>query len=229
MAVNKEELFKDFLAQKQKKSEERQQEIVKDNVSSKRKNNKKNRFKSNKSTVQNINETIEKKEEAQNIEESAVIENIKNIQDEKFLQFKDLFLSNQIVKDFMVSLNLYRERGFHMFDDNEYFIKAKYEHPNCRVVIVEPSLSDLTVGKSGHVYIVKPMYKKEYTTFQKLFGDRATHHEEFITYSLLQCTLYPENITENDIEKMGAGTIITLYNTISNLSDFNKNFTVVEV
>lgn len=219
MSINKEELFKDFLEKKQKKSEERQNKI--DNtIAIKNKKNKKNRFNKNKQQTT---------EQQQKVDTEAVQINNDPYQQKDFLEFKEAFLKNQVVKDFMTSLDLYRSRGFHIFDDNNFFIKAKMDHPNCRAIIVEPSLSDISVGKGGNVYIVKPMYKKEYTTFQKLFGDRATHHEEFITYSILQSVLYPENITESDIEKMGAGTIITLYNTISNLSDFNKNFTVVEV
>lgn len=225
MDINKEDLFKDFLANKQKKMEERKEKLESIEqtkqpekqekiVPVKNKKNKKNR---------NRKPVVETKKEIVPVEKGDIYSS------EKFLKFKELFMSNQIVKDFMTSLDLYRERGFNIFDNNDYFIKAKMEHPNCRAVIVEPSLADITVGKAGNVYIVKPMYQKEYFAFQKLFGDRASHNEEFITYSILQCVLYPENLTEQDIEKIGAGTIITLYNTISNLSDFNKNFTVVEV
>lgn len=217
MAVNKEDLFKDFLANKQKKSEERQNKVEtsKKTIDVKKKKKQKNK--------------PVKMEQQKSFDIELVKKNDDPYQQEEFLMFKEEFMKNQVVKDFMTSLDLYRERKFNMFDNNDFFIKAKMEHPNCRAIIVEPSLSDISVGKGGNVYIVKPMYKKEYTTFQKLFGDRASHHEEFITYSILQSVLYPENITESDIEKMGAGTIITLYNTISNLSDFNKNFTVVEV
>lgn len=220
MAINKEELFKDFLANKQKKSEERQKEVNKNEKVVPIKKNKKRKTKYNKPP---------KMEQQKLFEVEEVKKENNPYETEKFLKFKEMFTDNQIVKDFMTSLDLYRERGFNMFDTNDYFIKAKMEHPNCRAIIVEPSLADITVGKGGNVYIVKPMYKTEYTNFQKVIGDRTTHNEEFITYSLLQCTLYPENMTESDIEKIGAGTIITLYNTISNLSDFNKNFTVVEV
>lgn len=221
MAVNKEDLFKDFLANKQKKSEERQKEIKDEET-------KKQDIKET-SNTKNRRNKFKKQSKVVPVESES--KDIKNdpYQEESFLKFKEMFMSNQIVKDFMTSLDLYRERGFNMFENNDYFIKTKMDHPNCRAIIVEPSLSDIAVGKGGNVYIVKPMYKKEYTNFQKIVGDRSTHNEEFITYALLQCVLYPFNISESDIEKIGAGTIITLYNTISNLSDFNKNFTVVEV
>lgn len=220
MSINKEDLFKDFLAKKQQKSEERQ------NVMNKEKKYEEANKTINSDNANNNKKNVRNKKRNNN---KNIKPNISNDILDEYSKFKNEFLSNQVVKDFMTSLDLYRERGFNMFDDNETFIKAKYEHPNCRAVIVEPSLADITVGKGGNVYIVKPMYQKEYMNFQKIIGDRATHNEEFITYSLMQCTLYPENLTESDIEKIGAGTIITLYNTISNLSDFNKSFTVVEV
>lgn len=219
MSINKEELFKDFLEKKQKQVEERQSKL--ENITpAKNKNNKKNKHNKNKQPVM---------EQQKLFDIEPVKKNNDPYQQEEFLVFKEEFMKNQIVKDFMTSLDMYRERGFNMFESNDFFIKAKMEHPDCRAIIVEPSIADISVGKGGSVYIVKPMYKKEYTTFQKVVGDRASHNEEFITFALLECILYPERITEPDIEKMGAGTIITLYNTISNLSDFNKNFTVVEV
>lgn len=202
--MDKNAIFNEF---KKKKEEEKKAEIVQLPKNTKYQNKKK----------KNKNGKIEKNK----LKVKALYIN------DSFEKWKENFLSNETNKDFIELIGFYKKNNFEIFTDEE-FLKIKYEHPLTKVIILDPSFSELNVGKGGTTYLIKPLYTDEYNYFIKNIGTRDEKPEEFLKYCLEKSVLYPEFNNER-YDKLGAGTILALYKYILEISDFTKTIRVLEV
>lgn len=144
-----------------------------------------------------------------------------------FEKWKEEFLSDETNKDFMNLLQFYRDKNFNVFSDDE-FLKNKYEHPQMKTVVLDPTLLEINAGKGGNCYLIKPLYADEYNYFLKNIGTREEKPEEFMKYSVKTGVLYPE-FSDTMLEKTSAGTILSLYNYILQFSDLTKTIKILEV
>lgn len=149
-----------------------------------------------------------------------------NIETE-FEKFKKEFLQKKSIKELADYLDFYREEDPTVFDIDT-IAKYKFEHPEIKIVSIEPNEMQEEHGILAKFWIVKPLYRKEYTNFTKLFGHREQFPDEFIDYTVRNCTLFPE-LSENEFTKLPSGTVITLHHTIMSISDLNKKFKIIEV
>lgn len=144
-----------------------------------------------------------------------------------FDKWKEEFLSDETNKEFMNLLQFYRDKSFTVFTDDD-FLKNKYEHPNMRTVVLDPTLLEINAGKGGTCYLIKPIYTDEYNYFLKNIGTRDQKPEEFMKYAIKVGVLYPK-FTDEMLDKTGAGTILALYNYILQFSDLTKTIKILEV
>lgn len=124
-------------------------------------------------------------------------------------------------------LKFYREKNFSVFEDDVFF-KNKYEHPQMKTVVLDPTLMEINAGKGGTCYLIKPIYTDEYNYFLKNIGTRDKNPEEFMKYAIKVGVLYPK-FTDIELDKTGAGTILALYNYILQFSDLTKTIKILEV
>lgn len=144
-----------------------------------------------------------------------------------FELWKENFLKEQINQEFLSTLEFYRKRNFNLFSNDEYF-EIKYNNPKARCVIVDPTNTDLNIGKGGDFYLIKGLTIFEYEKFIKEIGARDEHPEEFLRYTLENAVLYP-SFKDIDLKEIGAGTIMTLYKNILDYSDLTKTVRIFEV
>lgn len=192
---------------KENEIKEEQKEIIKvpENIINK------HRYKKNK-----------KKNRNKNKQENQIVE-VPNA----FEKWKENFLSDETNKDFMNLLQFYRDKNFSVFDD-EVFLKNKYEHPQMKTVVLDPTLLEINAGKGGTCYLIKPLYADEYNYFLKNIGTRDKNPEEFMKYAVKTGVLFPK-FTDEMLDKTGAGTILALYNYILQFSDLTKTIKILEV
>ena len=153
-------------------------------------------------------------------------EEISVIKDD-FEKWKEEFLLDETNRDFMNLLQFYRDKNFNVFSDDE-FLRNKYEHPQMKTVVLDPTLLEINAGKGGNCYLIKPLYADEYNYFLKNIGTREEKPEEFMKYSVKTGVLYPE-FTDAMLDKTSAGTILSLYNYILQFSDLTKTIKILEV
>ena len=146
---------------------------------------------------------------------------------DSFEKWKKDFLSDETNSEFIDLLNFYRDKNFTVFSDEE-FLRNKYEHPDMKVVILDPTLLEVNAGKGGYCYLIKPLYTDEYNYFLKNIGTRDQKPEEFMKYAVKTGVLYPI-FDDKKLEKTGAGTILALYNYILQFSDLTKTIKILEV
>ena len=146
---------------------------------------------------------------------------------DSFEKWKKDFLSDETNKDFMNLLQFYRDKNFTVFSDEE-FLKNKYEHPQMKTVVLDPTLLEINAGKGGNCYLIKPLYTDEYNYFLKHIGTRDEKPEDFMKYAVKTGVLYPK-FNDEQLEKTSAGTILSLYNYILQFSDLTKTIKILEV
>lgn len=144
-----------------------------------------------------------------------------------FEKFKDEFFSKESVKEVIDYIEFYKEEDPTIFD-KETLAKLKFEHPGMKIVMIEPNDIQEELGIQAKFWIVKPLYKNEYTNFTKTFGHREQFPDEFIDYTVKNCVVFPV-LKDNEFEKISSGSVITLHHTIMEISDLNKKFKIIEV
>lgn len=177
-------------------------------------------------------EEIEKTEEAKEVstEETKIINIIDEVdlyKSPEFITFKEKFLQEENVDILMEMFKQNRKNGVELFDD-DFYIYHKMLDKKIRLVIIEPSNDDVMLNKKGQFFLVKPIYSKEYKEFVKKFGSRMTAPEEYEKFAIINGTLFPK-ITEQTFETITAGVVNSLFETIDNLSDFQKTYRVLEI
>lgn len=207
--MDKEAIFNEF-----KKKQEIKNDIVKsenitkeDVVKSVSKNKK--RFKKNRKSTFN----------------KEVTEEIKSL--DKYEIWKENFLKEEVHKEFLELLEYYRNKNFNIID-NEEFLKNKFEHPEAKFVVMDPTPNETRLGKGGMTFLIKPLYTDEYNWFIKNVGTREEKPEEFIKYCIEKSVLFP-NQKEEDLSKVAVGTILVLYRNILDLSNLTKVIRVLDI
>jgi hypothetical protein len=186
------------------------------------KKRKKKKFKNKKN---NINKLPDLKTEDEKIKEE-VVEKFYN--STEFLDFKESLLEDPIKRKFLIEQLPNLRSSSYTTITNDEFIELKMNHPQLKAFVVDPNYDEITLGKSGSCYFIRPIYKEEYQEFLKEVGDYSTHVEEFQLFCLLKCVMFPK-LTEEEIIKMPAGRSLSMYHIIKEMSDLNKKFQIIEV
>ena len=186
------------------------------------KKRKKKKFKNKK---KNINKLPDLKTEDEKIKEE-VVEKFYN--STEFLDFKESLLEDPVKRKFLIEQLPNLRSSSYTTITNDEFIELKMNHPQLKAFVVDPNYDEITLGKSGSCYFIRPIYKEEYQEFLKNVGDYSTHVEEFQLFCLLKCVMFPK-LTEEEIIKMPAGRSLSMYHIIKEMSDLNKKFQIIEV
>lgn len=186
------------------------------------KKRKKKKFKNKKN---NINKLPDLKTEDEKIKEE-VVEKFYN--STEFLDFKESLLEDPIKRKFLIEQLPNLRSSSYTTITNDEFIELKMNHPQLKAFVVDPNYDEITLGKSGSCYFIRPIYKEEYQEFLKEVGDYSTHVEEFQLFCLLKCVMFPK-LAEEEIIKMPAGRSLSMYHIIKEMSDLNKKFQIIEV
>lgn len=186
------------------------------------KKRKKKKFKNKK---KNINKLPDLKTEDEKIKEE-VVEKFYN--STEFLDFKESLLEDPVKRKFLIEQLPNLRSSSYTTITNDEFIELKMNHPQLKAFVVDPNYDEITLGKSGSCYFIRPIYKEEYQEFLKEVGDYSTHVEEFQLFCLLKCVMFPK-LTEEEIIKMPAGRSLSMYHIIKEMSDLNKKFQIIEV
>ncbi|MGL6099082.1 MAG: hypothetical protein ACRCZ9_03420 [Fusobacteriaceae bacterium] len=141
--------------------------------------------------------------------------------------FKLKYIEKEVNKDFLDLLNVANSSNDEAFSEED-FLEAKMENSSARVIVLDPSTDDIALGKGYKWYLVKPLYVTEYMDFVKKFGPRESFPQEFLEYCFKKCLILPK-LTEEKKEEIPSGTILTLYRTMLDISDFNKKYRIIEV
>ena len=188
-------------------------------------NFKKRKKKKFKNKNNNINKLPDLRTENEKIKEE-VVEKFYN--STEFLDFKESLLEDPIKRKFLIEQLPNLRSSSYTTITNDEFIELKMNHPQLKAFVVDPNYDEITLGKSGSCYFIRPIYKEEYQEFLKEVGDYSTHVEEFQLFCLLKCVMFPK-LTEEEIIKMPAGRSLSMYHIIKEMSDLNKKFQIIEV
>lgn len=145
----------------------------------------------------------------------------------EILAFKEKYTEDLKNREFLEFRDKSELLGDEVFSETD-FLETRMKHTTSRVVILEPSIDDLILKKGQKWFLLKSVYTKEYMEFVKEFGPRETKPKEFMEFALKKCVLLPK-FEENEVLSLPAGTLLTLYRTILDISDFNKMYKIVEV
>ena len=185
----------------------------------------KNHFKKKKKKKNNINKTPDLRTDEEKIQDE-VIEKAYN--STEFLDFKEELLNNPDKRKFLIEhLPNLRANGYTKITNDE-FIELKMNNPQLKAFIVDPNYDEITLGKSGTAYFIRPLYKEEYQEFLETVGDYTDNLKEFQEFCLTRCVLNPK-LSVEEIIKMPAGRSLSMYHIIKEMSDLNKKFQIVEV
>lgn len=183
----------------------------------KKKNKNKNKF--NKQPVPDFRNEEEKIQEE-------VIEKLYN--STEFLDFKESILNDPNKRKFLIEqLPSLRSGGYTQLTNDE-FLELKMNHPQLKAFVVDPSYDELSLGKSGTCYFIRPLYKEEYQEFLTTVGDYSSNVKEFQVFCLVTCVMHPK-LEPDEIVKMPAGRSLSMYHIIKEMSDLNKKFQIIEV
>lgn len=139
------------------------------------------------------------------------------------LKFKEEYTSVEKNRKFLEFLSESTEAGDETFSEID-FLRERMKHSNSRVLVLEPSVDDIALKKGYKWYFIRPLYINEYMEFVKDFGPRETKPKEFLNFCISKCLLLPNKKID-----LPSGTMLTIYRTILDISDFNKMYKIVEV
>ncbi|MGL5712365.1 MAG: hypothetical protein ACRCX2_05045 [Paraclostridium sp.] len=145
----------------------------------------------------------------------------------KILKFKEKFTSEEVNRDFLELLEKANTTNDIAYSEMD-FLEARMEHETARVVILDPSVDDIALGIGYKWFLVRPLYVNEYMEFVSEFGPRETKPKEFLEFCFKKCFLLPK-MTDQQKADVPSGTMLTLYRTILDISDFNKKYRIIEV
>lgn len=147
--------------------------------------------------------------------------------DPKVLAFREKYMEDEKNREFLSFRERAKIQGDEVFEEYE-FLETRMKHTASRVLILEPSIDDIALRKGQKWFLIKSVYTDEYMQFVKEFGPRETKPREFMEFALKKCVLLPA-MSEKELLSIPAGTLLTLYRTILDISDFNKMYKIVEV
>ena len=177
-----------------------------------------------------VKEEIEKPKKKKNKKKVDIVpEEYKEVDKIKtdFENFKEDFFKKENIKSIISYIENYKEEDPDMFD-SEILALCKYQHPGMKIVAIEPNEMQEELGVVTKFWIVKPLYRKEYTDFTKNYGHREEFPDEFVDFAIKKCLLHPI-LKDEEFNTLPSGTVITLHHTIMELSDLNKKFKIIEV
>ena len=145
-----------------------------------------------------------------------------------FEKYKKDFLETEPGQDFKLFLEMQKESGSEVFD-LDFFINCKIKYRSLKTIVIDATMDDLALGKNNKFYLLKPLVKSEYGEFMREYGSREMYPDEFITFTLKKCLVFPEDYNEEDIELMPVGTLQAIYTNCIQLSDLNTTFKIIEV
>jgi|GEM_PF-1185234 hypothetical protein len=146
----------------------------------------------------------------------------------EFLDFKESILSDPNKRMFLIEqLPALRSNGYTKITNDE-FLELKMNHPQLKAFVVDPNYDEISLGKSGVCYFIRPLYKEEYQEFLQKVGDYTSNLKEFQLFCLMNCVMHPK-LEEEEIIKMPAGRSLSMYHIIKEMSDLNKKFQILEV
>ncbi|MGL5716483.1 MAG: hypothetical protein ACRCXX_14200 [Cetobacterium sp.] len=147
--------------------------------------------------------------------------------DPKILSFKEKYMEDEKNREFLRFMNAAKIQGDEVFDEMEFF-SVRMNHSASRVLILEPSIDDLALKKGQKWFLIKSINTDEYMQFVREFGPRETKPKEFMEFAIKKCVLLPK-MDEKELLAIPAGTLLTIYRTVLDISDFNKMYKIVEV
>lgn len=206
---------------KEKENETVHEEIQVDEVNKK---TLKNRERRQKKKLQKNGKVLENKDSVK-IETVSPIE--QGVADEKIRLFREKYIEREVNKEFLNLLELANSTNDEAFPEKD-FLEAKIINASSRVVVLDPSTDDLALGKGYKWFLVRPLYVTEYMDFVKKFGPRESKPQEFLEFCFKKCLILPK-MDDKQKEEIPSGTILTLYRTILDISDFNKKYRIIEV
>lgn len=181
--------------------------------------------------VEEPNKSFKKKKNKKRKKEKKVESStpaLNEFESKEFIEFKKSLLENDIAKDFIqVLLPNYIQSGFTDISINKY-VSLKMKHKRLNAFILNPSFEDVSVGKPGEIYFVRPLEMQEYREFLLNVGPKDEHLDEFIDFCLEHCIVYP-TLEKKQVEDLSTGKRMSIHGTIMNISDLNKTFNVIEV
>lgn len=145
----------------------------------------------------------------------------------KLLLFKEKFCEDETSREFLSLLDSANNSNDIAYTEEE-FLEARMEHETARAVILDPSVDDIALGIGYKWFLVRPLYVDEYMEFVRNFGPRETKPKEFLEFCFQKCFLLPK-MTDEQKAEVPSGTMLTLYRTILDISDFNKKYRIIEV
>lgn len=212
---------------------------------------KKNKQKQAEATQQEVSEELDKfeeeldtdeVEEAVEVQDDAKIEEATEVKDEvletempniiysnpKFKEFKAEFLKEEKNKTLITFFDQMREDGAKIFE-NDFFIYQKMIDKHLKVILLEPSVDDIALGKKNRFFLVRPIYPNEYQSFITQFQSKEKYPDEYMKFIIETGVVYPTDIQEPYNLAYTSGEALTLFDTIINISDLNKRYRVIEV
>lgn len=155
---------------------------------------------------------------------------VKEQQTEKteYEKFKIKYKKTGAYKDLKSVIELEKGLGNNEIFTLEEFLLNKFKHKESKIIIIDPTLEEMKLGKKQSFKIVKPMYSSEYNEFIKTVGQRDYYPEEFMKYMLKNCILFPK-VSLEEIETLSAGVANILYSTCLQISTFNSTYKILEV
>ncbi|MGL5712417.1 MAG: hypothetical protein ACRCX2_05305 [Paraclostridium sp.] len=142
-------------------------------------------------------------------------------------KFKEKYITNETNKEFLNLLESANNSNDEAFTEED-FLEAKMQNTSARVVVLDPSTDDLSLGKGYKWFLVRPLFVNEYMDFIKKFGPRENNPQEFLEFCFKKCLILPK-MKDEEKDDIPSGTILTLYRTILDISDFNKKYRIIEV
>lgn len=145
----------------------------------------------------------------------------------KFKEFKESFIKDEKVKNLLLLFDKLRSDGVKIFD-NDFFIYQKMKDENIKLILMEPTTDDIMLNKKESMFLVKAIYPTEYQEFIKEYKSREANPVKFLEFVISKGVLYPT--IKDDLNKsFTSGEVLSLYDTIINMSDLNKRYRVIEV
>lgn len=181
-----------------------------------------------KSTIDNVEESIELSNNIEN-DETIVKENALNIlySNQKFKDFKSEFIKDEKASNLILLFDKLRSEGVEIFD-NDFFIYQKMKDNNIKIVLLENTYDDIMLNKKEKIFLVKGIYPNEYQEFIREHKSREANPVKFMEFVIEKGVLFP--INKDDINKsFTSGEVLSLYDTIINMSDLNKRYKIIEV
>lgn len=144
-----------------------------------------------------------------------------------FKLFKEEYLKDEKVKTLMLLFDKLRADGVEIFD-NDFFIYQKMKDKNIKLVMLEPTYDDVMLNKKESIFLVKAIYPKEYQEYIKTYKSREADPIKFQEFVITKGVLFP--VEKQDFNKtFTSGQVLSLYDTIINMSDLNKKYKIIEV